>query len=74
MLHMTKRKLRPNGSSVCDYLLLCNYSPSFDSFSELIKENRTFSLELKESLLITRNKPSLSRNIKSAPLYLFERV
>ena len=35
----------------------------------LTKENRTFVLELKESLLIMKDKPSLNRNIRSAPLY-----
>ena len=40
----------------------------------LIKENTKFLLELKESLLIMRDKPSLNRNIRSAPLYLFDKV
>ena len=39
----------------------------------LIKENTKFLLELKESLLIMRDKPSLNRNIRSAPLYLFDK-
>ena len=33
-----------------------------------------YLLEIKESLLIMRNKPSLNRNINSAPLYLFDKV
>ena len=37
-------------------------------------ENKTFLLELKESLLIMKDKPSLDRNITLAPLYLFDRA
>ena len=40
----------------------------------LSKDNRKFILQLKEGLMRMENKPSLNRNIKSAPLYLFERV
>ena len=69
---MTKKKVEPKGSAVSD-MLLCNHSPSFEHFSVLIKENKKFLLELKESLLIMRDKP-LNRNIRSAPLYLFDKV
>ena len=44
------------------------------SFSVLTKENKKLLLELKESLLIMRDKPSLNRNVRSAPLYLFEKA
>ena len=73
---LTKKEVKPKGSAVSNHLLLCNYSPSFESFSVLSKKkkNRKFALELKESLLIMREKPSLNRNIKSAPLYLFNRI
>ena len=71
---LTRRKVKPKGSAVSDHLLLCNHSPSFENFSVLIKENKKFLLELKESLLIMRDKPSLNRNIRSAPLYLFNKV
>ena len=59
-------------SAVSGHLLFCDQSPSSDSFSVLTKENRKFVLELKESLLTMRDKPSLNRNIGSAPLYLFK--
>ena len=49
------------------HLLLCNHSPSFDGFSVLTKQNKKFVLELKESLLIIRDK-HLNRNIRSASL------
>ena len=61
-------------SSVADHLLLCNNSASYGDFSILTRENKKFLLELKESLLIMRDKPSLNRNITSAALYLFGKV
>ena len=69
----TKKKAKPKGSAVSDHLLLCNHSLFFENFSVLTKENKKFLLELKESLLI-RDKPSLNRNIRSASLYLFDKV
>ena len=71
---LTKKKVKAKGSAVINHLLLCNHSPSFENFSVLTKENKKFLLELKESLLIMRDKPSLNRNIRSAPLYLFDKV
>ena len=65
---MTKKKVKFKGSAVSDHLLLCKHSPSFENFSVLTKENRKFVLELKESLLIMREKHFLNRNIRSAPL------
>ena len=70
---LERKKVKPKGSAVSDHLLLCNHSPSFKNFSVLTKENKKFLLELKESLLIMRDKP-LNRNIRSAPLYLFDKV
>ena len=40
----------------------------------LIKDNKKILLELKESLLMMRDKPSLNRNFRCAPLYLFDKV
>ena len=71
---MTKKKVKPKGSAVSDHMLLCNHSLSFENFSVLTKENKKFLLELKESLLIMRDKSSLNRNIRSAPLCLFDKV
>ena len=70
---MTKKKVNPKGSVVSDNLFLCNHSPSFENFSVLTREKRKI-LEMKESLLITRDKPSLNRNIRFARSYLFDRV
>ena len=71
---LTKKKVKPKSSTVSDHLLLCNHSPSYKNFSLLTKENKKFLLELKESLQIMRDKPSLKRNIRSTLLYLFEKI
>ena len=72
---LTGKKVRPsNNSAICDHLLHCNFLPSFDNFSVLAHENKKYLLEIKESLVIMRDKPSLNRNINSAPLYLFDKV
>ena len=71
---LTRKQVKPKNSSVADHLLLCNHSASYDDFSILTRENKKFLLELKESLLIMRDKPSLNRNITSAPLYLFDKT
>ena len=69
---LAKKEAKPVGSAFSGHLLFYDHSPSSDSFSMLTKENRKFVLELKESLLTMRDKPSLNRNIRSAPLYLFK--
>ena len=67
---LPKKKVRLKHSVVSDHLLLCNHSPSFESFSALNKENKKFVLELKQSLLVIRDKPALNRSIRSAPLHI----
>ena len=49
---LAKKKVKLKSSAVTDHLLLCNHSPSFESFSVLARENGKFVLELKESLPI----------------------
>ena len=71
---LTKKKVNPKGSTVSNHLLLCNLPSSFENFSVLTKENKQFLLDLKEILLIMRDKPSLTRNIRSALLYLLDKV
>ena len=61
-----------SNSAVRDHLLQCNYLCSFD-VNILARETKKFVLEIKENLLIMRDKPSLNRNISSVPLYLFDR-
>ena len=71
--HHLQKQVKPKNSSVADHLLFCNHLASYDDFSILTRENKEFLLELKESLLIMRDKPSLNKSITSAPLYLFAR-
>ena len=58
-------------SAIFDRMLLDGHKASCDNFSILLKENNAFKLQLKESLLISRDKPILNRNIYSFPLELF---
>ena len=69
---ITKKQVKPKNISVADHLLFCNHSASYDDFNILVRQNKTFLLELKERLLIMIDKPSLNKNITSAPLYLFD--
>ena len=71
---LTRKEVKPKGGAVSDHFLLCNHSPCLENFSVLTNENKKFLLELKESLLIMRDKAFLNRNIRSAPLYLFDKV
>ena len=75
MSHLTGKKVKPiKNSAVRDHFLNFNNLSSFYNFSILAHENKKFLLEIKESLLIVRDKPSLNRNISSAPLYLLDKV
>ena len=71
---LTRKQVKTKNSSVADHLLLCSHSAFYDDFSILERESKKFLLELKESLLIMRDKPSLNRSITSAPLYLFDKA
>ena len=55
---LTRKQVKPKNSSVADHLLLCNHSASYDDFSILTRDSSKFLLELKESLLILRDKSS----------------
>ena len=50
------------------HLLYYNYLPSFDEFSIICHVNKMWFLELKESLLIMKDRPPMNRNKRSAPL------
>ena len=65
ILSLIRKQVKPKNSSVANHLLLCNHSASYDDFSILTRQNKTFLVELKESLLIMRDKQSLNRNITS---------
>ena len=71
---LTIKQIKPKNSSLANYLRFCNHSASYDDFSIVTRENKSFLLESKESLFTMRDKSTLNRNITSAPLYLFDRV
>ena len=45
-----------------DHLLFCNHDPSFDDFTVLAQETNSLLSEIKESLLIKRDKPVLKKH------------
>ena len=53
-------------------MLLCDHVVSLKDFKILASSNSEFHLNIRESLLIARDKPELNRNEKSLPLYLFD--
>ena len=53
-----------------DHVLL-GHNGTCNDFSISIPENSEFKLQLKESLLIKRDKPVANRNIYTHPLELF---
>ena len=68
---LTFRKVKPlKESAICDHLLNCNNIPSFDEFTILAYGQHNYILEVKESLLIKRDRPVLNKNISSAKLFL----
>ena len=70
--HLPKNKLRLE--QLCNQsFTTCIHSAPYDDFSILARENRKFLFELKESLLIMTDRPSLSRHITAAPLDLCDR-
>ena len=66
---VTGTKVKKSNSIVCDHLLDCDFLPSFENFNILAYQNKKYLLEIKEILLIMRDKPSLNRN-NSLFLYL----
>ena len=66
-------QLRKHGA-ICRHLLNCNCSPTFEDFSALYHENKKHLLELKVSVLIIRDRPSMNRNVRFALLCRFEWV
>ena len=69
---LTFRKVKPsNKNAIRDHLLNCNNIPSFDEFTILSYGHHKYILEIKERLLIRRDRPVLNKNISSAKLFLF---
>ena len=58
-------------TSVRDHMLDCNHMVAWDDFKVLGRESNHWLLEIKESLFIKRDRPSLDKNIYSQELFLF---
>ena len=73
ILPLTFRKVKPSkDSAIRDRLLNCNNSHSFDELTILAYGHHKYILEIKESLLIKRDRPVLNENINSVKLFLFD--
>ena len=53
------------------HMLDCNHIVAWDDFKVLGRESNHWLLEIKESLFIKRDRPSLNKNIYSQELFLF---
>ena len=72
--HLLGKKVRIDNkklTAIQEHLLCCNYSPSFEDFSILTKENNDLKLKIMESLLTALDEPILNRPDSSLPLKLF---
>ena len=68
---LSNKRVQPRkDSAVCQHLLNCNYSPSFEDFSVLCHANKKYLLVLKENLLTMKDRPSMNQNVCSAPISL----
>ena len=68
----TGKRLKGTWStSVRDHMLDCNHIVAWDDFKVLGRESNHWLLEIKESLFIKRDRPSLNKNIYSQELFLF---
>ena len=70
--HLTEKKDNNKLTATQEHLLCCNYCPSLEDFSILIRESNDFKLRIMESLLIARDKPILNKADSSLPLELFQ--
>ena len=69
---LTFKKTKPSKENAnCDLLLIA-ITPSFEEFTILTKGNNKFDREIKESLLIKRDRPILNKNISFAKMFLFD--
>ena len=56
---------------IVDHMLDCNRIVAWDDFKVLWRETNHWLLEIKESLFIKRDKPSLNKSIYFQELFLF---
>ena len=72
--HLTRKKVKIDNSKLTriqEYLLCCNYSPSFEYIPIFTKESNNLKLKIMESLLIAYDKSDLNKNGSSLPSEVF---
>ena len=57
--------------AVTDHILNCDHVVKSDDFNLMTRDNSDYFLQIKESLFIGRDDPSLNMTIKSVPLNRF---
>ena len=73
--HRTGKHLKGTlSTSVRDHILDCNHGVAWDDFKVLGKESNHWLLEIKESLFIKRDRPSLNKNITPRNCFYFSFV
>ena len=71
---LTFRKDKPSKEcSTRDHLLICNNIPFFDKCIILAYGHNKYILEIKEILLIKRDRSVLNKDINSARLFLLDK-
>ena len=65
-----KKSKAETTTAVKDYMLFCDHVVSLDHFKILATSNTKFHLKIKESLLVSCDKPELDRSLA---LYLFDK-
>ena len=70
--HLTGKRVECKLSAVSDHLLLHNHDSDFNHFTILCWDNNGFRLQLKESVLISRDSTVLNKNTASILLSLFD--
>ena len=58
-------------TAIKDHMLFYDHEVSLNDFKILVSSNSEFHLQIKESLLISHDKPELKKNETFLPLYLF---
>ena len=59
-------------TAIKDHMLFYDHEVSLNDFKILVSSNSEFHLQIKESLLISHDKPELNTNETFLPLYLFD--
>ena len=67
-----KRLKNVKQSAISDHVLTCDGNINYNDFIILPKVSNNVNLLIKESLLISRDKPILNKTVKSFPLELSE--